>query len=339
MELPMRVAFFSTKPYDRRYFNDCNEQFGFDLTFFEPRLTPETVALAAGFEAVCVFVNDRVDADMLRKLSAEGVQTVALRCAGFNNVDLKTAEELGIRVVRVPAYSPYAVAEHTVGLMLSLNRRIHRAYNRVREANFALDGLLGFDFHGKTIGVVGTGRTGSLVARIMLGFGCTLLGSDQYENPDCLAWGLQYVPIDELFRRSDVITLHCPLTPETHYLINQETISGMKRGVMLINTSRGAVVDTRAVIEGLKSGQIGSVGMDVYEEEADYFFEDLSNNVMTDDMLARLLTFPNVLITGHQAFFTHEALQAIAQTTLQNLDDLRRTGQCDNTLSLAALAR
>ncbi len=335
----MRVAFFSTKPYDRRYFNDCNQQFGFDLTFFEPRLTPETATLAAGFEAVCVFVNDRVDADMLRKLSAEGVRTVALRCAGFNNVDLKTAEELGVRVVRVPAYSPYAVAEHTVGLMLSLNRRIHRAYNRVREANFALDGLLGFDFHGKTIGIVGTGRTGSLVARIMQGFGCTLLGTDQYENPDCLSWGMQYVPIDELIRRSDVITLHCPLTPETHYLINQETISSMKRGVMLINTSRGAVVDTRAVIEGLKSGQIGSVGMDVYEEEADYFFEDLSNNVMPDDMLARLLTFPNVLITGHQAFFTHEALQAIAQTTLQNLEDLRTAGQCENTLTLAALSR
>ncbi|MFN3160694.1 MAG: 2-hydroxyacid dehydrogenase [Rubinisphaera brasiliensis] len=335
----MRVAFFSTKPYDRRFFTAANEQHGFELKFFEPRLTPETMALAQGFDAVCVFVNDQLDADILEQLKEAGIKTIALRCAGFNNVDLKAAEEAGLQVVRVPAYSPYAVAEHTVGLMLTLNRRIHRAYNRVREANFALDGLLGFDFHGKTVGVIGTGRTGALTAKIMHGFGCDLLGSDMRENPDCLELGMKYMPVDDLLAKADVVTLHCPLTPETEHLINEERVQKMKPGVMLINTSRGRVVDTKAVIEGLKSGQIGSVGMDVYEEEADYFFEDLSNNVIADDVLARLLTFPNVLVTGHQAFFTREAMQAIADTTLNNLQEIEKTGKCDNAVSYSGLKK
>ncbi|WP_013630924.1 2-hydroxyacid dehydrogenase [Rubinisphaera brasiliensis] len=335
----MRVAFFSTKPYDRRFFTAANEQHGFELKFFEPRLTPETMTLAQGFDAVCVFVNDQLDADILEQLKDAGIKTIALRCAGFNNVDLKAAEDAGLQVVRVPAYSPYAVAEHTVGLMLTLNRRIHRAYNRVREANFALDGLLGFDFHGKTVGVIGTGRTGALTAKIMHGFGCDLLGSDMRENPDCLELGMKYMPVDDLLAKADVVTLHCPLTPETEHLINEERVQKMKPGVMLINTSRGRVVDTKAVIEGLKSGQIGSVGMDVYEEEADYFFEDLSNNVIADDVLARLLTFPNVLVTGHQAFFTREAMQAIADTTLNNLQEIDETGKCENAVSYSGLKK
>ncbi|MBR9800341.1 2-hydroxyacid dehydrogenase [bacterium] len=335
----MRVAFFSTKPYDRRFFTAANEQHGFELKFFEPRLTPETMTLAQGFDAVCVFVNDQLDADILEQLKDAGIKTIALRCAGFNNVDLKAAEDAGLQVVRVPAYSPYAVAEHTVGLMLTLNRRIHRAYNRVREANFALDGLLGFDFHGKTVGVIGTGRTGALTAKIMHGFGCDLLGSDMRENSDCLELGMKYMPVDDLLAKADVVTLHCPLTPETEHLINEERVQKMKPGVMLINTSRGRVVDTKAVIEGLKSGQIGSVGMDVYEEEADYFFEDLSNNVIADDVLARLLTFPNVLVTGHQAFFTREAMQAIADTTLNNLQEIEETGKCGNAVSYSGLKK
>ena len=335
----MRVAFFSTKPYDRRFFTAANEEHGFELTFFEPRLTSETLMLVQGFDAICVFVNDQLDAPIIEQLKAAGVKTIALRCAGFNNVDLKATEEAGLQVVRVPAYSPYAVAEHTVGLMLTLNRRIHRAYNRVREANFALDGLLGFDFHGKTVGVIGTGRTGALTAKIMHGFGCELLGSDMRENPDCLELGMKYMSVDELLAKSDVVTLHCPLTPETEHLINEERVQKMKPGVMLINTSRGRVVDTKAVIAGLKSGQIGSVGMDVYEEEADYFFEDLSNNVIADDVLARLLTFPNVLITGHQAFFTREAMQAIADTTLNNLQEIEKTGQCGNAVSYSGLKK
>lgn len=336
----MRIALFSTKPYDRRYFEQCRQahpQAGeLELTFYEPRLTPETAALARDQTAVCVFVNDQLDADVLTRLHELGVRHIALRCAGFNNVHLPTAANLGMDVVRVPAYSPYAVAEHTVALMLCLNRRIHRAYNRVREANFALDGLLGFDFHGKTVGIIGTGRTGALVARIMHGFGCRLLGYDMTPSDECLTLGMQYLSVDEVLEQADIVTLHCPLTPETKYLINADRVSRMKRGVMLINTSRGAVIETRAIIEGLKSKQIGSVGLDVYEEEGDYFFEDLSDQVMADDVLARLLTFPNVLVTGHQAFFTHEALLSIAETTLNNLAELQQTGSCQNAVPLPA---
>lgn len=325
----MRIAIFSTKPYDRTFFDAANAG-RHELTYLTPRLTEETVSLAAGFPAVCVFVQDRLNEPVVRVLAAGGTRLIALRCAGFNNVDLNTAADVGISVVRVPAYSPYSVAEHTIGLMMALNRRFHRAYNRVREGNFALDGLLGFDMHGRTVGIIGTGKIGARVASILKGYGCQLLGHDRFQNPDCLKMGLEYVSLHELYAKSDIITLHCPLTPETHHLIDSEAISQMKRGVMLVNTSRGSVVETLALIDGLKSGQIGHLGLDVYEEEADLFFEDLSNHVLQDDVLARLLTFPNVIITGHQAFFTRDALEAIARTTIENVTQFDRGEACPN---------
>jgi D-lactate dehydrogenase len=318
----MDVAVFSTRSYDEQFLSAAAAEHGHHLVFFEPRLTLETAPLAVGFPAVCVFVNDNLDAAVLRVLAAGGTRLVALRCAGFNNVDLDAAEQLGIAVARVPAYSPHAVAEHTVGLMLALNRKIHRAHNRVREGNFALEGLLGFDMVGRVAGIVGTGRIGAIVARILHGFGCRLLAFDMHRNADCEALGVQYVAWPQLLSDSDIITLHCPLTPQTHHLIDAQAIARMKPGVMLINTSRGKIIDTRAVIDGLKSGRIGHLGIDVYEEEADVFFEDLSHTVLQDDMLARLLTFPNVLVTGHQAFFTREALEEIARVTMQNITAL-----------------
>jgi D-lactate dehydrogenase len=329
----MRVAVFSTQPYDHRSFEAVNATFGHELVFLEPRLTEKTVALAKGFAAVCVFVNDVLDATVLRALAGDGTRVIALRCAGFNNVDLRVASELGMTVVRVPAYSPYAVAEHTVGMMLTLNRQIHRAAARVREGNFALEGLLGFDMHGRTVGVIGTGKIGMLVARILTGFGCRLLAYDRFPSSECEAFGVRYVELLELVAEADIITLHCPLTPETRHVINADAISRMKRGVMLINTSRGKLVDTRAVIAALKSGQIGYVGLDVYEEEAEVFFQDHSSVVLQDDALARLLTFPNVLITGHQAFFTREALGQIATTTLENLADVEAGTACPNVVA------
>lgn len=329
----MRVAVFNTKPYDRHSFEIANRDFNHDLVFFEPRLAEETTGLAAGFPGICVFVHDDLNADVLELLAKNGTRIVALRCAGFNNVDLPAAERLDIRVARVPAYSPHAVAEHTVALILALNRKIHRAYNRVREGNFALDGLLGFDLYGRSVGVVGTGKIGENVARIMNGFGCRLLGHDVQPNPECEALGMSYLPLPELLAQADIVSLHCPLTPETHYLIDADTIDTMKPGVMLINTSRGAVIDTRAVIAGLKSGAIGALGIDVYEEEEGYFFEDLSQKVIADDTLARLLTFPNVLVTGHQGFFTREALDAIARTTLTNIRDIEQTGHSKNEIT------
>ncbi|WGH79608.1 2-hydroxyacid dehydrogenase [Jannaschia ovalis] len=321
----MKVAVFSTKPYDSRYLREANGN-AHELAFFEPRLSLETATLAQGFEVVCAFVNDQLGPDVIAALSDAGVRLIALRSAGFNHVDLAAAAEAEIAVARVPAYSPHAVAEHSVALMLTLNRKMHRAYNRVREGNFALDGLLGFDLHGKTVGIVGTGQIGAIVARILHGFGCDLLAHDPNENADCLALGVRYVALDDLFERSDVITLQCPLTPQTHHLIDAGAIATMKRGVMLINTSRGAVVDSTALIRGLKSGVIGSVGLDVYEEEGDLFFQDLSQTFIEDDVFARLLTFPNVVITGHQAFFTHEAMTAIAETTIANITAFARDG-------------
>jgi D-lactate dehydrogenase len=329
----MRVAVFSTKPYDRTFFDRANGAVRHDITYFQPRLTGETSRLADGFPGVCAFVNDRLDAAVLERLARGGTTVVALRCSGFNNVDLPAAGRLGIRVVRVPAYSPFAVAEHTVGLMLALNRKLHRAFNRVREGNFSLDGLLGFDMHGRTVGLVGTGQIGAVVARIMTGFGCRVVAYDLRPNADCEAFGVRYVALDDLLAEADIVSLHCPLTPGTHHLINAATIGRMKTGVMLLNTSRGAVVDTRAVIDGLKSGRIGSLGLDVYEEESEYFFEDLSQQVITDDVLARLLTFPNVLVTGHQAFFTREALEAIAETTLRNLREIEDGGTSPNEVT------
>ncbi|MDC0937001.1 2-hydroxyacid dehydrogenase [Pirellulales bacterium] len=315
----MKVVVFSTKPYDRRFFEAANEGLDHELSFLETRLSADTASLADGFPVVCAFVNDRIDAQVVQRLASQGTRLIALRCSGFNNVDLAAAAKHGIVVARVPAYSPHAVAEHTLALLLALNRRIHRAYNRVREGNFGIDGLLGFDLHGKTAGVVGTGRIGAIVCRLLRGFGCEVVAYDVQSNPDCLAIGVEYVELVELFRRAEILTLHCPLTPETRHVINPQTVAEMKRGVMLINTSRGPLVDSQAVIDGLKSGQIGAMALDVYEEEADVFFEDLSNEVLQDDTLARLLTFPNVLITSHQAFFTREAMANIAETTLDNI--------------------
>jgi D-lactate dehydrogenase len=315
----MRVAVFSTKPYDERFLEAAAAGSGHELDFLEARLTSSTAALAAGYDAVCAFVNDDLGAGVLLRLRDAGVKLIALRSAGFNHVDLDAARSLGLTVVRVPAYSPRAVAEHTVALILALDRKIHRAHARVREGNFSLDGLLGFDLGSRTVGIVGTGKIGVAVAVVLGGFGCRLLGFDVNESRDAIAAGIEYVPLKELWAESDVITLHAPLTPETHHMVDASAIATMKPGVMLINTSRGALIDTAAVIEGLKSGKIGNLGLDVYEEEGDLFFEDLSDKVIQDDVFSRLLTFPNVLITGHQAFFTVEAVRAIAETTIANI--------------------
>ncbi|ACC81074.1 2-hydroxyacid dehydrogenase [Nostoc punctiforme] len=328
----MKVAVFSTKVYDRQFLSTVNSPTQHELVFFEPRLNRDTAILAAGFPAVCVFVHDQVDAPTLKLLASRGTRLVVLRCAGFNNVDLQAAADLGITVVRVPAYSPYGVAEHAVGLILSLNRKIHRAYNRVREGNFSLDGLLGFNLHERTVGIVGTGKIGLILGQIMKGFGCNLLAYDVYRNPELEALGGKYVELPELFANSDIISLHCPLTPETHHLINAEAIEQIKPGVMLINTSRGALIDTQAVIEGLKSGKIGYLGVDVYEQESELFFEDLSGEIIQDDIFQRLTTFPNVLITGHQAFFTAEALHNIAETTFANIADVENGRPCANEI-------
>jgi D-lactate dehydrogenase len=314
----MKVAVFSAKKYDREFLSAENGS-RHELRFFEPHLGEETVGLATGFDAVCVFVNDQVNAAVIAKLRSLGVRLIALRCAGYNNVDLAAATKYGIAVVRVPAYSPYAVAEHTVALMLALNRKLHRAYNRVREGNFALDGLVGFDMHGKTVGVIGTGQIGTVVAQILTGFGCPTLAFDPFPSATCRSLGVQYVELDKLFAESDIITLHCPLTPGNKYMINDAAIARMKNGVMLINTSRGALLDTLAVTQALKNGKIGYLGLDVYEEEEEIFFEDRSGLILSDDVFARLLTFPNVIITGHQAFFTREALLNIAATTIANI--------------------
>ena len=321
----MKVAVFSAKKYDREFLNAANSP-RHDLHFFEPHLNEETAGLATGFQAVCVFVNDQVNAAVMARLGSLGVRLIALRCAGYNNVDLTAATKHGITVVRVPAYSPYAVAEHTVALMLALNRKLHRAYNRVREGNFALDGLVGFDMHEKTVGVIGTGQIGTVVAQILTGFGCPILAFDPLPNATCQSCGVRYAELDELFAQSDIITLHCPLTPENKHLINAAAIAKMKDGVMLINTSRGALLDTVAIIAALKSGKIGYLGLDVYEEEEHIFFEDRSGLILSDDVFARLLTFPNVIITGHQAFFTREALLNIAATTIDNITRFE-TGQ------------
>lgn len=315
----MKIAFFSTKPYDRKFFDPADEAAGHEITYFETRLTRKTAKLAEGFECACVFVNDQLDASTLIALAAQGTRLVALRCAGFNNVDIRSAKELGISVVRVPAYSPYAVAEHTVGLMLALNRKIYWANSRIKEGNFSLDGLLGFDMRGRTVGIVGTGKIGECVIRILKGFDCKIIASDKFRNPACEELGVEYVELDTLFNRADIVSLHCPLFAETRHMVNMEAIAKMKKGVMIINTSRGALIDSRAAIEGLKSEKIGYLGIDVYEEEETLFFEDKTFEIRTDDVFARLTTFPNVVITGHQAYFTKEAVAAIAKTTLENI--------------------
>lgn len=331
----MRVAVFSTKPYDREFLDAAAAGTGHELHYLEARLTPATAGLARGHDAVCIFVNDDASATALMTLKEGGTTLVACRCAGFNQVDVSTAAGLGITVVRVPAYSPHAVAEYAVGMILTLNRRIHRAFNRVREGNFALDGLLGFDLHGKTAGVVGTGKIGAIVAKILDGFGCRVLAFDTYVNPACTALGVQYVGLDELLAASDVVTLHCPLTPETRRLIDARTLAVMKPGAMLVNTSRGEVIDTAAVIDALKSGRLGYLGLDVYEEEENFFFENFSDRVIQDDVLARLLTFPNVLITGHQAFFTREALGNISETMIASFTAFEQGRELPNKVEPA----
>lgn len=335
----MRVAVFSTKPYDRRFLDAANRDGLHQLDYFEARLDATSAALAAGYPAVCAFVNDRLDAHTLIRLADGGVRLVALRCAGFNNVDLVAAEELGLVVVRVPAYSPEAVAEFTIGLMLALERCIPRAWARVRDNNFALEGLIGRTLGGRTVGVVGTGRIGARVARVLRsGFGCEVLATDQVQDEDLVAAGVEYVPLQKLLTRAEVITLHCPLTPQTRHLINADAIAGARPGVVLVNTSRGALIDTVALIKGLKSRKIGGVALDVYEQEGDLFFEDLSNEIIQDDVFQRLLTFPNVLITGHQGFLTEDALQAIAATTLRNLSDAEAGLPLANAVTAAQVA-
>ncbi len=321
----MKVAFFSTKSYDRQSFEAANANYHHELTFFDVQLNPNSAVLAADFPAVCMFVNDIADAVTLDILAARGTHLLALRSAGYNSVDLQRAAELGIKVVRVPAYSPYAVAEHAVALVLMLNRKLYKAYNRVRDDNFSLEGLLGFDLHGCTVGVVGTGKIGLIFAQIMQGFGCSLLGYDAYPNAQFEAISdARYVTLPELLASSDIISLHCPLLPETHHLINANTIAQMKHGMMLINTSRGGLIDTIAAIQGIKSGKIGYLGLDVYEEEEALFFQDLSDSIIQDDTFQLLQSFPNVVITAHQGFFTQNALENIATTTLSNITDFEQ---------------
>ncbi|MFQ1013828.1 2-hydroxyacid dehydrogenase [Avibacterium paragallinarum] len=326
----MKIAVYSTKNYDRKYFELVNVKYGFDLEFFDFMLNESTAKMAEHCDVVCIFVNDDGSRKVLEKLAALGVKMVALRCAGFNNVDLKAAQELGIQVVRVPAYSPEAVAEHTVGLMLTLNRRIHRAYQRTREANFSLEGLAGFNMHGRTVGVIGTGKIGIAVMRILKGFGMHILAYDPFKNPVAEELGAEYVSLDELYARSQIITLHCPATPENYHLLNRDAFAKMRDGVMIINTSRGTLIDTQAAIDALKQRKIGALGMDVYENERDLFFEDKSNEVIQDDVFRRLSSCHNVLLTGHQAFLTEEALTSISNVTLENIYSLKTGKPCPN---------
>ena len=323
---------FSSKPYDEASFSQANTSGGHMIDVLEDRLRARTAPLAAGADAVCIFVNDIADAEVIAILADLGVRHIVLRCAGFNNVDLEAAARLGLSVARVPAYSPNAVAEHTIALILALNRRIFKAYNRVRDGNFSLDGLVGFDLAGKTAGIVGTGRIGELVARLLWHFRCEVICFDPMINPRVTELGMRYVELDELWAASDLVSLNCPLTQETRHLVDADAIGRMKQGVMVVNTGRGALIDTLAVIDGLKNGRIGSLALDVYEEEAELFFEDRSDQILADDVFARLLTFPNVLITAHQAFLTREALAAIAETTLANLDDFALGRPCPNAL-------
>ena len=328
----MRIILFSSQPYDRDSFSTALLPAGCELAFQHAHLGLDTAALASGCEVVCAFINDDLSAPVLQQLAAGGTRLIALRSAGYNHVDLHAAQPLGLSVVRVPAYSPFAIAEHAVALILALNRRIHRAFNRTREGDFSLHGLIGFDLHGKTVGIIGTGQIGAAFARIMAGFGCQLLAHDPHPDDDLQALGVRYLPLDEVLQQAQIISLHCPLTPGTRHLINQQSLAHMQPGSMLINTSRGALVDTPALIDALKEGQLGYLGLDVYEEEAALFFEDQSDLPLQDDILARLLTFPNVIITAHQAFLTREALCAIADTTLQNITAWA-AGQPQNLLS------
>ncbi len=319
--MAFRIAFFDTKPYDEESFNKMNERFGFDIVYFKGHLNPNNVMLTKGYDAVCIFVNDTADAEVVNALIENVVKILALRCAGYNNVDLSAAEGR-LPIVRVPAYSPYAVAEYTLALILALNRRIPRAVSRTRDGNFSLHGLMGFDMHEKVIGIIGTGKIAKVLIRILYGFGMRILAYDPYPDKEFAAkYAVEYTTLDELYRLSDIVSLHCPLTDETRYIINEDAIAKMKQGVMLINTGRGKLIHTHSLIKGLKSKKIGYAALDVYEEESRYFYEDKSDRIIDDDVLARLLSFNNVIVTSHQAFFTREAVHNISETTLQNIAD------------------
>ncbi len=330
----MKVAVFSTKPYDREYLDKFNRVNKHQLTYFDAALNAHSANLSLGFDAVCVFVNDKLDGETIEKLPANGIKLIALRCAGFNNVDTAAAAKKNIKVVRVPSYSPQAVAEHAVALILTLNRKTHKAYNRIRESNFSLEKLIGFNLYGKTVGVIGTGQIGTAFCQIMLGFGCTVIAHDINESDTLKKKGVQYKTLDDILHQSDIISLHCPLTHETHHLINQTSLSKIKEGAMLINTSRGGLVKTVDVIEALKSGKLGYLGIDVYEQEENLFFKDLSESIIQDDLIERLMSFHNVLITPHQGFFTKEALDGIATTTLKNITDFENELPLENEIKM-----
>ena len=317
----MKIAVFSTKSYDRQYFDKFNIDEQHQLTYFEASLNADTTNLTIGFEGVCVFVNDKIDKKTFENLSKNSIKLIALRCAGFNNIDLEAAKENNIKVVRVPAYSPQAVAEHAVALILTLNRKTHKVYNRVRESNFSLENLTGFNLFGKTVGVIGTGQIGAVFCQIMIGFGCKVIAYDVKESEELKAKGVDYQSLDDVLSKSDIISLHCPLTPETQHLFDTVSFSKIKKGAMLINTSRGGLINTSDVIGALKTGKLGYLGIDVYEQEGDLFFKDLSESIIQDDLIQRLISFPNVLITPHQGFFTEEALTQIAITTMKNIAD------------------
>ncbi|MCD7931868.1 MAG: 2-hydroxyacid dehydrogenase [Tannerellaceae bacterium] len=329
--MKVKIAFFGAKEYDKRSFNSVNERFGYEIKYYQGHLNINNVIFAQGADVVCIFVNDQADREVIDCLAGFGVKLLALRCTGFNNVDLKAAAGK-LPVVRVPAYSPYAVAEYTLALMLSLNRKIHRAYSRTRDGNFSLNGLMGFDMHGKTVGIIGTGKIAKILIRILKGLGMHILAHDIYPDEEFASQEqIKYTTLNELYKKSDLISLHCPLTEQTRYLINAESIQKMKKGVMLINTGRGQLINTYDLIEALKDNKIASAGLDVYEEEGDYFYEDVSDQIIDDDILARLLSFHNVIVTSHQAFFTKEAMHNIAETTLRNVQDFMAGRPLTNT--------
>ncbi|MFY8127787.1 MAG: 2-hydroxyacid dehydrogenase [Chitinophagaceae bacterium] len=330
----MRIAFFSTQPYDKLYFEANNQNTSIQFFYFDVSLTLQTVNLSSGFDGICIFVNDKVDATVIAALKENGVKFIALRCAGFNNVDINAAQAATIKVYRVPAYSPQAVAEHAVALILTLNRKTHKAYNRVREGNFSLDKLTGFNLFEKTVGVIGTGKIGIAFCKIMLGFGCKVIAYDVNESDYLKSVGVEYVTLENLFANADIVSLHCPLTPQTKHIINEVAIKAMKPHVMLINTSRGGLLHTKDTIAALKKGKIAYLGIDVYEQEQDLFFKDLSEQLILDDDISRLLSFPNVLITAHQAFLTHEALTQIAQTTINNIQQFEAGNATVNEINL-----
>ncbi|QBR01269.1 2-hydroxyacid dehydrogenase [Paraburkholderia pallida] len=322
----MDIVVFSAKPYDRQFLDAANADHGHRIRYLDDPLNTDTAGLAAGHRGVCIFVNDEANEAVLDVLARGGTQLIALRCTGYNNVDLKAAAARGIKVVRVVDYSPNSVAEHAVALLMAINRKVHRAYNRTRDFNFALDGLMGFDLCGKTVAVIGTGKIGRVFARIMAGFGCNVIGYDAYPSAEFEALGGRYAPVEEVGANADIVSLHCPLTPQTYHIIGTDMLARAKRGALLINTSRGGLVDTEAAIEALKSGQLGGLAIDVYEQEADVFFRDLSGTIVNDDVLQRLMTFPNVIVTGHQAFLTREAVSTICETTLRSITEFE-TGQ------------